>query len=148
MKRSFLALFLVYPLLLIAGDHDHKSVTKEVLAQTDSSWDGNRLPAYPEEPPFISVVKFTIPPESRLPWHEHPMINVGYLISGELTVVKEDGSEIELQAGDALVEVVDAWHFGRNDGNVPTEIVVVYAGVEGQPLAIVRPEPDEGEDSK
>jgi len=113
-------------------------IQKEILKQSDSSWDGSKLPAYPDEPPFISIVKFVVPPKAQLPWHEHPMINAGVLISGELTVVKEDGSQNHLKAGDGIIELVDTWHYGRNDGEVPAEIIVVYVGVKGQPLAILK----------
>jgi quercetin dioxygenase-like cupin family protein len=44
-----------------------------------------------------------------------------------------------LKAGDALVELVDTWHYGRNDGDVPAEIVVFYAGTENAPISLPRP---------
>ena len=53
-------------------------VNVEILVQSDKSWnDGWLLPAYPTEPPQISVVKVTVPPHSKLKWHSHPSINVG-----------------------------------------------------------------------
>ena len=113
-------------------------VKKEVLVQSGKSWDGTPLPDYPEGKPLISIVRFVIPPKARLPWHEHTVINAGVLVRGELTVVTDDGSEINLKAGDGRIEVVDTWHFGRNDGDSPAEIVVVYAGVAGEPLAVLK----------
>jgi len=139
MKIALLLSFLVLlPLFSQAEEAATPKIQKEILVQSDSSWDGAKLPAYPDEAPFISVVKFTIPPKARLPWHEHPMINAGVLIKGNLTVVAEDGSEKQLEAGDGLIELVNTWHYGRNDGDEPAEIIVVYAGVKGQPLAILK----------
>tara|TARA_R100000027_G_scaffold2734_9_gene2736 strand:- start:41643 stop:42098 length:456 start_codon:yes stop_codon:yes gene_type:complete len=113
-------------------------VEKEVLVQSGKSWDGTPLPDYPEGKPLISIVRFVIPPHAKLPWHEHPVINAGVLVRGELTVVTEEGAEINLSAGDGLIEVVNTWHYGRNDGDSPAEIVVVYAGVVGEPLAVLK----------
>ena len=66
-----------------------------------------------------------------------PSINAGYLISGAVTVEAEDGSVWVVQAGEGLIELVDTLHYGRNEGDVPAEIVVVYAGVKDVPLAVI-----------
>ncbi len=131
--------FYLLPALLLA-EHPHGGIQKEILAQSEQSWDGATLPAYPDTPPQISVVKFTIPPKSSLPWHKHPSINAGCLIKGEITVVSEDGQEKKLKEGEALIELVDTWHTGRNDGDIPAEIIVVYAGSQDVPLAIIKEE--------
>ncbi|MBC2602204.1 cupin domain-containing protein [Puniceicoccus vermicola] len=126
---------------LLHGEESHSvepAIQKEVLVQSSESWDGQSLPAYPTEEPQISVVRFIIPPNSQLPMHKHPAINAGVLVKGTLTVISETGDEKLLEEGDALIELVNAWHYGRNDGDVPAEIVVVYAGVKGQPLAVLR----------
>ncbi len=106
-----------------------------MLTQTGVSWDGQPLPAYPDGPPQISVLHIVIPAGTTLAMHRHPMINVGYLLSGELTVEANNGQTLRLQAGESIVEVVNTWHYGRNDGSIPAEIVVVYAGTEGLPLS-------------
>ena len=36
-----------------------------------------------------------------------------------------------MEGGEAFVEVMKKWHFGRNDGEVPTVIILFYASVEG-----------------
>lgn len=110
----------------------------EILAESDSSWDGAKLPSYPTEAAQISVVKFTIPPHSKLKWHKHPSMNAGYMISGEILVTAEDGQTQVVKAGEGLIETVNTWHYGRNDSAMPAEIVVVYSGVKDRPLAIIR----------
>lgn len=122
----------------VADPHGHGNVKVEILAESDSSWDGAKLPAYPTEAPQISVVKVTIPPHSKLSWHQHPSMNAGYMISGEILVTSEDGQQRVVKAGEGLIETVNTWHYGRNDGDLPAEIVVVYSGVKGRPLAIIR----------
>ena len=71
-----------------------------------------------------------------MPLHEHPVINAGVLLSGELTVVTEDNKTLHLKAGDAIVEVVNKWHYGKNEGNEPAEILVFYAGTADKPISI------------
>ena len=136
MKRLLLFLFL-FPILSFAHQ-DHGEVKTEILAQSDKSWDGQKLPAYPKEAPQITVLKVTVPPKSKLKWHTHPSINAGYLISGEIVVESKDGQVRVVKAGEGLIELVDSLHYGRNDGDVPAEIVVVYAGVKDVPLAVVK----------
>jgi quercetin dioxygenase-like cupin family protein len=68
--------------------------------------------------------------------HQHPVINAGVLISGELTVTTEDNRMIRLKAGDALIEVVKKWHSGKNTGKDPAVIVVFYAGSQNSAITI------------
>lgn len=113
---------------------ENRSAESTVLAKSAKSWDGNLLPNYPSERPEISVLKINIPAGATLPMHKHPVINAGYMLEGELTVETESGAVLHLKAGDAIIEVVDTWHFGRNEGKVPVEIVVFYAGTASLPV--------------
>lgn len=111
-------------------------VRVETLISADASWNGQALPAYPAERPQITILRIQIPPGTLLPMHKHPVINAGVLLGGELTVVAENGATLHLKAGDALVELVDTWHYGRNDGDVPADIVVFYAGTADQAITV------------
>lgn len=113
------------------------AVDVEVLTQTTRSWDGSLLPSYPEGQPEVRILRIRIPPGARLPTHRHPVINAGVLTEGELTVVAENGERLHLRAGDAIVELVDRWHYGKNEGSGPAEIVVFYAGVSGVPITVL-----------
>ena len=64
------------------------------------------------------------------------MINTGVLLSGQLTVLTEEGTTLHLNAGEALAEVVNTWHYGKNEGTLPAEIIVFYAGLAGTPITI------------
>lgn len=120
---------------------DDVAITSRVLAKSATSWDGSRLPAYPSGPAEISILRITIAPGAQLPMHKHPVINAGLLLSGELTVITEKNEVLHLKAGDPIVEVVGKWHYGRNDGAVPAEIIVFYAGTPGTPLSIHQDSP-------
>ncbi len=115
---------------------DARITKAEVLLKTDSSWDGQTLPEYTIGKPEITIIRFTIPPKSQLPMHKHPVINAGVLIKGKLTVVKESGELLYLDTGDTLAELVNQWHYGRNESMEPAEIIVFYAGIEGEPITI------------
>ncbi|MDD3344403.1 MAG: cupin domain-containing protein, partial [Sulfurospirillaceae bacterium] len=65
----------------------------------------------------------------------HPLINAGVLLAGELTVITDEKKTLHLKAGEALIEVVNKWHYGINEGDVPAVIVVFYAGVKGEALS-------------
>jgi hypothetical protein len=41
-----------------------------------------------------------------------------------------------LPAGDSIVELVDAWHHGVNDGDLPAEINFFHASVKGMPVTV------------
>jgi quercetin dioxygenase-like cupin family protein len=78
-----------------AEDLQHP-VQTETLIQTTSAWDGTPYKAYPTGQPQITVLKITIPAHTALKWHSHPMPNAGYILSGDLTIEKKDGTKRHL----------------------------------------------------
>lgn len=53
------------------------------------------------------------------------------MVSGHLDVDMEGGKSLSFQPGDAIIEVVDAWHNGRNAGCEPVRLAVFYLGGKG-----------------
>ena len=106
------------------------------LAKSSLSWNGAPLPSYPQGQPEVTILRIVIPAGASLDIHKHPVINAGVLIKGELTVKTEDGKILYLKAGDPIVEVVDTWHYGKNEGAEPAEIIVFYAGTAGDPVTM------------
>lgn len=137
MRLLLVSVLAAGPLAAAAAD-----IQSTVLVESGSSWNGARLPGYPAGDPQISILRLRLAPGASLPPHQHPVINAGLVISGELTVYLESGEQRLVQAGEALVEVVDTWHFGRNTGQVPTDIVVFYAGTQGRPITELKPGQD------
>jgi len=132
-------LYAICLLLALAGNGralEAKGVMVEELARTGLSWDGHELPHYLEGRPEVTILKITIPPQVELPLHMHPEINAGVLLKGELTVKTAEGKTLHLKAGDPIVEVVNTWHYGKNEGDVPAEIIVFYAGVQDEPITV------------
>lgn len=110
------------------------------LVRSAQSWDGELLPAYPQGQSEVTILRISIPAGTKLEMHHHTVINAGVLISGQLTVVAEAGKTLQLQAGDPIVEVVNTWHYGINQGQEPAEIIVFYAGVVDTPITIIEPQ--------
>jgi len=115
---------------------DLNAVQVDVLVKTSLSWDGSRLPDYSKGTPEVTILRIKIPPGVQLALHKHPVINAGVLLNGELTVVTEDNRTLHLKAGESIVEVVNKWHYGKNEGNETAEILVFYAGALDTPISI------------
>ena len=138
MKKSLSLLILILISLnfLFAVGAEGKTEVN-VLAKTTKSWNGDNLPRYSKGKPEITILRISIPPHTDLAWHEHPEINAGVMISGELTVITDKEDTLHLQAGDPIVEVVNTWHFGKNEGDEAVDIIVFYAGIKGKAVTIL-----------
>lgn len=122
-------------LILLGCTSKAPSVNVEQLLKTDHSWDGSPYAPYPVGQPEITVLKITIPANTALNWHTHPMPNVAYVLSGELRVETRDGKHMTtLKPGQVLPEVVQTEHRGTS-GNKQVELIVFYAGGAGMPLS-------------
>ena len=108
----------------------------EQVLQTTQSWDSRPYISYPTGQPQVTVLRITIPPNTALHWHRHPIISVGYVLSGHLTLEKRDtGERTILGAGQAVAETVQTTHRGFTTDE-PVELIVFYAGQVGVPLTI------------
>ena len=118
------------------ADEAHPGITTELVIRSPNDWSGAALPSYLSEVPEITLMRYTIPPQTALPIHQHPSINAAYVIDGEVTVVKKGGGERTFRKGEAIIEMVGQWHHGVNRGITPTELIVFYASAKNLPLAI------------
>jgi quercetin dioxygenase-like cupin family protein len=127
--------------LAIASQPDARSleqsaaVRASTVLKTDSSWDGQPL-EYPDAKAEITGLVVEIAPGGETGWHLHPVPSFGMVLEGELEVQLKNGAVKRLKAGEALAEVVNTLHNGRNVGTVPVKLVVFYAGSPGQTLTV------------
>ena len=110
------------------------------LLRTTESWDGAELPNYPQGRPELVAVKYIIPPGEKLGWHHHLAMNHGVLVSGELTIIAQDGKTKVMRAGEVVVEMVDAIHHGENRGTEPVVLYMFYLSQKDMPLSVQHPE--------
>lgn len=71
--------------------------------------------------------------------HMHPVPTYVHVLEGTLTVEFEDGSRQTFKTGSGFLEVVNTWHNGKDLGDVPLRLLVVFASEEGKPN-LIRPE--------
>lgn len=135
---------LTVPLISCSQGHSQTDSVSEVvtteLIRTSRSWDGVKLPDYLQGCPEVVAVKYEIPAGQKLGWHEHPVINFGILVQGDLTIIAEDGKEKTVHEGDAVVEMVDTIHHGENRGTNPVVLYMFYLSQKGLPLSVQHPE--------
>lgn len=105
------------------------------ILQADTSWDGQPI-SYPEGTPEITGLIIEIAPGGETGWHLHPVSSFGLMLEGELEIQLKNGALKRLKAGEALVEVINTLHNGRNTGSIPVKLVVFYAGAVGQKLTV------------
>ncbi|KQV45822.1 MULTISPECIES: cupin domain-containing protein [unclassified Duganella] len=105
------------------------------LLQSPSSWNGAAL-AYPGGQAEVTALLVEIAPGGETGWHLHPVPSFGYVLEGELEVSLKDGTVKRVVAGQALAEVVNTLHNGRNVGKGPVKLLVFYAGAVGSTLTV------------
>ena len=118
-------------LAVLCFSFNAQAATSEILQKSQSSWNNTPIKQMNLTEPEVTVVRIQIPNGEKLPLHQHPILNVGYLTKGELTVQTEAGDILVLKAGDPIIEVIDTWHYGESTGNEDAGIVVVYVGNKG-----------------
>ena len=108
------------------------------MQKSQTSWNNTPIKQMNLPEPEVTVVRIQIPKGEKLPLHQHPILNVGYLTKGELTVYTETGDVLVLKAGDPMIEVIDTWHYGESTGAEDAEIVVVYVGNKGDIFTLTK----------
>lgn len=112
------------------------AASSETLVRTDSHWNNEAIKPIHIDHPQVTMLRITIPAGEKLAMHKHPILNIGYLTKGELTVRSENGDVLVLKPGDPIVELVDIWHYGESTGTEDAEIVVTYVGDKEDDLSI------------
>ena len=104
------------------------SAEKEVLLKTTSTWDNAEYKNLKIKNPEATVLKIIIGVNEELPMHKHDLVNIAYVKKGTLTVITDDNKKITLHEGEVLPELVGKYHYGKNTGKEPVELIVYYLG--------------------
>lgn len=113
-------------------------VKARTVLKTTESWDGKKI-VYPEGEAEVTGMVIEIAPGGQTGWHLHPVPSFALLVQGKLDVNLKDGRVKHLKAGDALAEVTNTLHNGRNVGKNTVKLAVFYAGVKGKSLTVKEP---------
>ena len=135
MKKYLVAVVLILglgvPLLASAGDYD-QGVKASLILRTTTTTGGYPVRYLNTERPEITVMKVEIKPGGETGWHSHPVPVYAYVLQGDLTVEVKEGGTHHFGAGDAIVEVVNVPHNGKNLGTTPVELIAFYTGEAGE----------------
>ena len=128
-----LSLIIVQP----AFTADYNSgVASKVLAKSMLTGNGQKI-AYPlTDKAEVTAMTVELAPGAETGWHKHTVPVYAYVVSGKLSVELEDGKLLSFAADEAIIEVVNTMHNGRNSGTVPVKLAVFYLGAEGTPNVI------------
>ena len=123
------------------GEGYTKQIQVTPLLSTTKTASGQPI-AYPKtDSPQVTAVMVEIPPGAQTGWHQHPYPCYAYILSGELTVEVKGGKAHKLQAGEALVEVVNTTHNEINNGTKPVRLVMFATGEKDKPFTVRVPDP-------
>lgn len=132
---------IIYPLVIALACHSQAyaldqsaSVKVSTVLKTEASWDGKPI-EYPSGKAEITGMVVEIAPGGETGWHLHPVPSFGMVLEGELEVQLKNGAVKRLKSGEALAEVINTLHNGRNVGSVPVKLIVFYAGSVGNKLS-------------
>ena len=135
MARVIKSMIVLFVMALLVTNVSY-SAEKEVLLKTTSTWDNAEYQKLKIKKPEVTVLKIIINVGEELPMHKHDLVNIAYVKQGTLTVITDDNKEITLNEGEVLPELIGKYHYGKNTGNEPVELIVFYLGQKGTPLSV------------
>ncbi|MBP3846671.1 cupin domain-containing protein [bacterium] len=135
MKKT-IKLLVIFLIMILCTTISSYSAEKEVLLKTTSTWDNAEYKKLKIKKPEVSVLKIIINVNEELPMHKHDLVNIAYVKKGILTVVTDKNEEITLHEGECLPELIGKYHYGKNTGSEPVELIVFYIGEKGTPLSV------------
>ncbi len=101
-----------------------EQVSSETILDTGKTIIGQDI-TYPLGTPHITSKIVTIPVGAETGPHIHEFPLFAYVMKGEVTVEYGDQGTKKFVKGDALMEAIKFTHNGKNNGDEPTEILVV-----------------------
>ena len=128
--KNLLISFIILGFVTITAAQQAPKVSPVVKATATAS--GQKL-QYPQtDKPEIESVLIEIAPGGETGRHMHPVPTYGYVMEGTLTVEMDHGSPREYAAGSGFLESVNIWHNGKNLGQAPVKVLVVFVSEEGK----------------
>ncbi|MBP3820583.1 cupin domain-containing protein [bacterium] len=134
--KNLLRLSVIFFVTFLSISNSSYCAEKNVILKTTSTWDNAEYKHIKIKKPEVTVLKIVINIGESLPVHKHDLVNIAYVKKGTLTVVSDKNEEITLHEGESLPELVGKYHYGKNTGNEPVELIVFYIGEKGTPLSV------------
>ena len=131
-------LFLFFFTLSALGADYQSGVSATVLKKSSVTSNGQKITYPVTDKAEVTAMTVNLAPGAETGWHSHPIPVYAYVVEGTLEVELEGGQIITYRSGDAIIEVVNTLHNGRNRGSEEVRLVVFYTGAEGTP-SVVKP---------
>jgi len=112
---------------------EYQGVRVTKLLTSTTAANGQKLSYLRTDNAEVSALIVEIPPGGETGWHQHAVPVYAYMLAGTITVTLADGKSYDFKEGEAIFEVRDTPHNGRNRGAVPARLVVFYTGEQGKP---------------
>lgn len=120
----------------IASGAEYEGVKVTQIKKATTASNGQTLQYLKTDKPEITVLMVEIPAGSETGWHLHPVPVYAYMLSGAITVEMEGMEKYDFKEGDAILEVINTLHNGKNSGTVPAKLLVFYTGEQGSPTTV------------
>jgi quercetin dioxygenase-like cupin family protein len=111
------------------------------LLSTGTTVMGETLHYPTNGPAHVTAAIVTLPPGGRTVLHKHGVPLFAYVLEGEITVDYGDRRKRTYRQGDALMEAMDAAHFGADAGAQSVRILTVHMGAEDAPPDVIPVQP-------
>jgi quercetin dioxygenase-like cupin family protein len=128
------------PLLASAGDYVGAVKADRILV-TGTAGNGQPHRYLRTDNPEVTALTVVIPAGAETGWHLHSVPVYAYVLSGTLVVELADGTAMTFRQGEAIVEVQNLAHNGRNGGRDDVRLAVFYTGEKGRPNVTRVPKP-------
>jgi quercetin dioxygenase-like cupin family protein len=112
---------------------DYQGVRATKILTSTTAANGQKLSYLKTGNPEVTAMIVEIPPGGETGWHVHAEPVYAYVLDGSVTVEMEGGRKYEFRKGDAIFEVRDTPHNGRNNGDCTAKLIVFYTGEVGKP---------------
>jgi quercetin dioxygenase-like cupin family protein len=120
------------PLFASAGDYVGAVKADRILV-TSTAGNGQPHRYLRTDSPEVTALTVVIPPGAETGWHLHSVPVYAYVLSGTLVVELADGTAMTFRQGEAIVEVQNLAHNGKNRGNDDVRLAAFYTGEKGRP---------------
>jgi len=108
------------------------TVKAKKLLVTTTAGNGQKHTYLKTEHPEVTALTVEIPSGAETGWHVHTVPVYAYVLAGNLTVEIAGSKALVFKPGDAIVEVQNLAHNGRNLGKETVKLAVFYTGEEGR----------------
>lgn len=132
-KIGFLLAILLAPVALARAEEYVGKIKAEKILVATTAGNGQKHAYLLTERPEVTAMTVEIPSGAETGWHLHTVPVYAYVLTGNLLVELADGTSLSFRAGEAIVEVQNLAHNGRNSGSEPVKLAVFYTGEEGRP---------------